>query len=551
MAVPAEKRSVPSATDGDSKAVLKASNANELFIAIVSPAGAGGGTAADALKGLLEEARADRDPYAVEIVKASDVIRDWASANGLGLPAKDARKTLEAMTAMQELGDRMRETTRDNAAVARGVMRRIRDLRAQATRSAVTDGGPVRPDGAPRAYIIDSLRHPAEVRLLRRVYQDAFALVGVVCDPETRLKRLKEDLFVPKDRTKPEVEQRVRAFMDRDADDDARKHGQHVVDTFHQADFFVDNSVTVEDLERTEMNEPLNRLVRLLTVAKIERPTIAETAMHHAYSAMLRSACLSRQVGAALVDPNGNIVATGTNEVPSAGGGVYGEGFRHPPGSDDRCAFRETPYCSSNRQQNEIIEELLKDYPEFKRGKSTQDAIAALRKTRIGGLIEFSRAVHAEMDAILSAARAGISPIGCRLFVTTFPCHYCARHIVSAGIHEVQYIEPYPKSRALTLHEDSITTDVRDWVRPIAEGNREMAEDRPVTPKEKADGGRVLFRPFVGVAPRMYGRAFLKDRNYKDKITGDFQMGSPEWGGPWDLSMVSYTQLEAELSKAY
>jgi hypothetical protein len=158
--------------------------------------------------------------------------------------------------------------------------------------------------------------------------------------------------------------------------------------------------------------------------------------------------------------------------------------------------------------------------------------MAALRKTRIGLLIEFSRAVHAEMDAILSAARAGVSPVGTRLFVTTFPCHYCARHIVTAGVHEVQYIEPYAKSLAIDLHEDAIETEPDKWKAPQPDGT-----------------GKVLFRAFVGVAPRLYPRAFLKDRNYKDKMTGKFQMGTADWGNPWSLSKVSYPDLEAQLTK--
>lgn len=53
----------------------------------------------------------------------------------------------------------------------------------------------------------------------------------------------------------------------------------------------------------------------------------------------------------------------------------------------------------------------------------------------------------------------------------------------AAGIKTVTYIEPYPKSRALDLHQDSISL----------EDERE---------------GKVVFRPFVGVAPRAYERLF-------------------------------------------
>jgi deoxycytidylate deaminase len=161
--------------------------------------------------------------------------------------------------------------------------------------------------------------------------------------------------------------------------------------------------------------------------------------------ALLRSACLSRQVGAALLDKEGNVIGTGTNEVPKAGGGVYGEHFDEDA-IDSRCAFRETgKYCSNTQEQNRIIDEIFDEVPELSslNEMTKRTRKAELRKSRVGDLIEFSRAVHAEMDALFSAARKGTSTIGTRLFVTTFPCHSCARGIVTAGVDEVQYIEPY------------------------------------------------------------------------------------------------------------
>jgi hypothetical protein len=135
------------------------------------------------------------------------------------------------------------------------------------------------------------------------------------------------------------------------------------------------------------------------------------------------------------------------------------------------------------------------------------------------------------MDALLSAGREGISTVAGRLYVTTFPCHYCARHIVSAGIDEVQFIEPYFKSRALNLHNDAITLEVTGWVPP-------------------SKGGRkVLFRPFVGVAPRLYKRAFLKDRELKNAQNGEFDMKPPAWGTAWHLRTTGYVELEAVLAK--
>lgn len=467
-------------------------------------------------------------------MKASQAIKDWARAAGRTVAPDGARKSLDGIVDMQNHGDAMRLATGDNAAVARAVITRIHEVRSE--RTSDPDG---QPDGQPRAYIIDSLRHPAEAHLLRRLYQDAFTLVGVVCAQDERERRLRTELFEFKDRTSPQTVEAVAKFMDRDADAPER-HGQHVTDAFHEADYFVDNSQDAGgDPNNTGMNEPLRRLVRLLTSGDVIRPTVAETAMDQAHSAQLRSACLSRQVGAAVVDARGNVISTGTNEVPRAGGGVYGEGFGHPA-EDSRCAFRETKFCSSNREQNQIISELLDAFPALVADQPRDDVIAALRRTRIGGLIEFSRAVHAEMDALLSAARVGTSPRGGRLFVSTFPCHYCARHIVAAGIDEVQYIEPYPKSRALHLHCDAITTEAEGWVPPSEWSDR----NGPATPP------KVLFRPFVGVAPRMYERVFLKDRDYKDKLTGDFRMSEPDWGGPSDMFKLRYTDLEKALGIA-
>jgi cytidine deaminase len=111
----------------------------------------------------------------------------------------------------------------------------------------------------------------------------------------------------------------------------------------------------------------------------------------------------------------------------------------------------------------------------------------------IRNVIEFGRAVHAEMAAIVDAARRGVSIADCTMFVTTFPCHLCARHVVAAGITKVVYIEPYPKSLAAELYPDSIKLE---------------------TACRTAD--QVLFEPFVGVAPRQYMQLFEAGKR-KDK----------------------------------
>lgn len=518
------------------KDVVLQNAANELVFAVVGHVGSGTSTIAEALKALLEGSKIPGGRYETVILKARDEIAQWAKDKTYSVPA-GGRDDVRVVEQYQDLGDRMRLESRDNSAVARALVMRIRNVRAQKTGTTPVDAEPVRPDGKRRAYIIDSIRHPAEVQLLRHVYQDAFCLVGVVCEEGVRLDRLTRK-YSNAGRANAE------AFMKRDAKANV-KHGQRVSDAFHLSDFFVDNTVMriLPDKEENpdwDVNDHLFRLVRIVSHLDVVRPSIDETAMHHAYSASMRSACLSRQVGAALVDSQGSVVATGTNEVPKAGGGVYGEQFDlgvDDHDGDHRCVYRklggENPFCSSTVEQNKLVNRLISEIPEL--GTLPPERQAALleeiRASGVGDLLEFSRAVHAEMDALISAGRDGMSTVGTRLFVTTFPCHYCARHIVTAGVDEVQFIEPYPKSRATDLHSDSIQTQSVGW-KPPSEG-----------------GAHVLFRPFVGVAPRMYRRAFLKDRELKDGTTGKFEIGQPDWGSAWHLRATGYADLEASLAR--
>ena len=53
--------------------------------------------------------------------------------------------------------------------------------------------------------------------------------------------------------------------------------------------------------------------------------------------------------------------------------------------------------------------------------------------------------VHAEANAICSAAALGVSTQGCTLYCTYLPCHDCAKLVISAGIKKVVYIKENPR----------------------------------------------------------------------------------------------------------
>lgn len=64
-------------------------------------------------------------------------------------------------------------------------------------------------------------------------------------------------------------------------------------------------------------------------------------------------------------------------------------------------------------------------------------------------------AVHAEQNALLQAARMGISVDEATLYCTTKPCDVCTRLIINAGIKRIVYIKPYESSWADTLVKES------------------------------------------------------------------------------------------------
>ena len=68
-----------------------------------------------------------------------------------------------------------------------------------------------------------------------------------------------------------------------------------------------------------------------------------------------------------------------------------------------------------------------------------------------GQRAELCYAAHAEQNAIIQAAKLGISIDGATLYCTHQPCVLCAKMIVNAGIKRVVYPEGYPDDFALEM----------------------------------------------------------------------------------------------------
>src|SRR6202789_2281390 len=416
--------------------------------------------------------------YVGERVRVSELLKqfpDWASPQSAHEDDRIINRRRRANAARLRTGD--------GALLARAA---IAEIRAQRVASS---GHPDRPVGD-CAFIIDQLKHPEEARLLRLVYGRSFYLVGGHASKDKRVNALCKAITDSTAETGDEEHYRPSTIRLVETDDKSESgFGQNMRDTYPQADIFIDMNPSYGE-------GAISRFVELIFGHPFHTPTREEYAMYIASAVSLRSADENRQVGAAIVDEAaaGRIVdvsvrAVGMNEVPRAGGGFYWDGD-----SPDRRDQRILPDDPARKIKLSILAEVIGKAREAnlldpKAGNGDNSTIARhpmdhLDGTQFMGLGEFSRPVHAEVAAIIDAARRGVVIDGCTIFVTTFPCHNCTKHILAAGLKQVIYLEPYPKSRAAVLYGDELELD---------SGDRRPKPDK------------VVFSAYTGVAPRKTG----------------------------------------------
>ncbi len=64
---------------------------------------------------------------------------------------------------------------------------------------------------------------------------------------------------------------------------------------------------------------------------------------------------------------------------------------------------------------------------------------------------ELCYAVHAEQNAIIQAAKLGVSIDGATLYCTHQPCVLCSKIIINAGIRRVMYRSGYPDEFSMEI----------------------------------------------------------------------------------------------------
>ena len=83
------------------------------------------------------------------------------------------------------------------------------------------------------------------------------------------------------------------------------------------------------------------------------------------------------------------------------------------------------------------------------------ECLRRVRNIASGTMQEVCYAVHAEQNAIIQAAKIGVSLEGAVMYVTHQPCILCTRMIINSGIKKVIYKNGYPDDFAVELFKQS------------------------------------------------------------------------------------------------
>lgn len=282
--------------------------------------------------------------YRSDSVRISTLIR-VLHEQAYGPPAADDPRSL--LERLMDQGDDLRTALGNGAAAAALAVLEIESRRRRASPGGTAEGAPAR-ERERHATVLRSLKHPDEVRLLRQVYGPRLVVLSVGASRETRDRALRRRLA----RDHPGREswwyaKESEALIVRDEKDASFALGQRVRDAFGLADAFVVLRPGISPALAVE------RLVHLLFGKPFLSPARDEQAMYLAWAHQFRSAASGRQVGAAVVDEDGEVLVLGTNDVPRPGGGQYW------PGDDPDHRDFVYGYDGNDRMKYEVVGDLV------------------------------------------------------------------------------------------------------------------------------------------------------------------------------------------------
>jgi dCMP deaminase len=234
-----------------------------------------------------------------------------------------------------------------------------------------------------RNYVIDSIRHPAEIEVLRNQAK-GFQLLWIDAPPALRFDRIH---VRGRSGDPGSVEDLVRLEgRERGSDDPAAQQLDRVRAL---ADYELRNEGSL-----AELHDAVQRILE--RSLWFERPSWDDYFMDIARMVASRSNCVKRKVGAVITRER-RIISTGYNGTPRG---------------TKNCNEGGCPRCNSFAEGGTNLGECL--------------------------------CSHGEENAITQAAYHGVSVRGGTVYTTFCPCLICTKMIINAGMSEVVYCAEYP-----------------------------------------------------------------------------------------------------------
>jgi deoxycytidylate deaminase len=346
----------------------------------------------------------------------------------------------ERIRESMKAGNEIRRIIGHANAVARLALSEIHRVRA-----SLNDSEDITVPAERHCFIISSLKRDEELEMLRKLFGQRVLLVSVYEPREQRVENLCRKIASSKNSADPEAHRDIaNGLIDTDQKERTNLLGQRLEDVFQKADVFLKSGIS--------FREDVRRFIQLLFQAPYITPTVDEILMFQARATAQRSADLSRQVGAVIATKTGEILATGCNEVPRAGGGVN---WDLVAGSERDYRDYKIGLDAAAGTRKEIVGELLQaladanwlveDKSKLSSEDRAQEALygkpkSPLDGTAVASLLEFGRIVHAEMAAVCDAANEGCADSREHPVLHDFPLsHVCpsyhsSRHL-SGRVH--------------------------------------------------------------------------------------------------------------------
>ena len=285
----------------------------ELIIGLAGPIGTDMESLCSEIRGSLKDVR-----YDAHIIQVTDHMTAYP-APGV---AEEGSDYFSQMMFKMAYGNALCSINDDPAYLMRIAMQQIGFQREKIIEGKFPFKKPGdRPTVVPSvAYVIRQLKRPEEVKLLRKVYGKQFVLVSAYGSEEHRRARLTDRIrdSLEISTKAEEIAFKTEKALARDQDEGSDESGQHLRATYHLADVFVDG------INKDQMRAGLDRFFAAFFGKNDIGPSKIEYGMYAAKAASLRSTDLSRQVGSAIFNSEGDLISQGCNEVPRAFGGHTG-----------------------------------------------------------------------------------------------------------------------------------------------------------------------------------------------------------------------------------